>query len=345
MKRIINNTMLVKQTNVELVTSVLRELGQATRAEIASATGLSVATCGNIIRELLQSGEIWEGDLLESGGGRPSRQFIYNANYSLALCISVMSDRKSHMLDFAVVNLLGQIIEKGTARYDSITFETIDTLIQDAVEKHKAIRAIGIGIPGMVRDGVVKYCDTEALNGIAIKSILQSKYNVEVLVENEMHLMVYGYYKNNPMIDGKSLAIVFAPENHLIGAGFIINGQILKGDSNLAGEINYLPSGLTREELLKQSNSAETFIPIIVRSIASIIPIINPAYLVLTGYLFKPEMLDLIKKQCGEIIPEEFLPQFLFHQDLGEDYLKGIISLTLETITGGIQLLRSNSFE
>lgn len=344
MKKIINNTMLVKQTNVELVTSVLRELGQATRSEIAQATGLSVATCGNIIRDLLKTGEIWEGELLESGGGRPSRRFIYNANYSMALCISVMSDRKSHMLDYAVVNLQGQILDKETSRHDSITFDTIDTLIEGAIKKNKAIRAIGIGIPGMVRDGVVKYCDTEALNGIAIKSILQDKYNIEVLVENEMHLMVYGYYKNNPIIEDKSLAIVFAPENHLIGAGFIINGQILKGDSNLAGEINYLPSGLSRAELLKQSNDYDTFIPIIVRAIASIIPIINPAYLVLTGYLFKPEMLDLIRKQCGDIIPEEFLPQFLFHQDLEEDYLKGIISLTLETITGGIQLLRSNSF-
>lgn len=344
MNKIINNTMLVKKTNVELVTTALREMGQATRAEISTATGLSVATCGNIIRELLATGEIWEGELIESGGGRPSRKFIYNANHSLALCIGVMSDKKSHMLDYALVNLQGQIIKQETSTHDSITFETIDNLIGKIVKKNKTTQVIGIGIPGMVRDGVVKYCDTEELNGIAIKSILTDKYGLEVLVENEMHLMVYGYYKNNPKLDGKPLAVLLAPENHLIGAGFIINGQVLKGGSNLAGEISYLPYGFSRAEQIKHTNTKKTFIPVIVKAVTSIIPIINPAYLVLTGSLFRPEMIEVIKKQCSEIIPEEFLPQFLFQQDLEEDYLKGIISLTLETITSGVHLVKNNAF-
>lgn len=335
-----NNTKLVKQTNIELVTAVLRDLGQATRAEISATTGLSVATCGNILRNLLATGEIWEGELVESSGGRPSRKFIYNANYSLALCISVMSDRKSHMLDYALVNLQGQIIKKDSSKHDMITFEEIDNLIAKIIKKNKAVHAICIGIPGMVRDGVVKYCDAEALNGVAIKEMLNEKYGLEVLVENEMHLMVYGYYKNNPELDGKSLAVLFAPESHIIGAGFIIEGKVLKGHSNLAGEINYLPFGFSRAELIKQTNDERTFIPIIVKSIVSIIPVINPAYLVLTGSLFKPEMLETIEKQCSKDIPEEFLPKFLFQQDLKEDYLKGIISLTLETLTSGIQIVK-----
>jgi hypothetical protein len=229
-------------------------------------------------------------------------------------------------------------------QHDVITFDTIDNLIGKIIKKNNAVQAIGIGIPGMVRDGVVKYCDTEALNGIALKSILKDKYGLEVLVENVMHLMVYGYYKNHSELEGKSLAVLFAPEKHYIGAGFIINDKILKGSANLAGEVRYLPYGISREEMLKQVNNKKTFIPIIVKVVTSIIPIINPAYLVLTGSLFKPEMLEVIRQQCSEIIPEEFLPQFLFQQNLEEDYLKGIISLTLETITGGIQLIKNNVF-
>ena len=344
MHEIINNTMLVKKANVELVTTVLRKKGQATRAEIALATGLSVATCGNILRELLATGEIWEGELIKSGGGRPSRRFIYNANYSLALCIGVMSDRSSHILDYALVNLQGQIIKQEASTHDTITFNTIDNLIGKILKENLAIRIIGVGIPGMVRDGVVKYCDAEALNGLSIKSMLKDRYDLEVVVENVMHLMVYGYYNNNPELAGKSLAVLLAPEKHLIGAGFIINGHLLKGSSNLAGEINYLPYGLSRAELLEQCNNKKTFIPIIVKAVTSIIPIINPAYLVLTGSLFKPEMIEVIQKQCSEIIPSEFLPQFLFQQDLEEDYLKGIISVTLETLTGGIHLVNRNKF-
>lgn len=342
MDKIINNTRLVKQTNIELATSALRKLGKATRAELSDATGLSVATCGNIIRELLTTGEIQEGELIISGGGRPSREFLYNANYSQALCISVMSDRKSHFLNYAVVNLQGQIIKRETIRQDTMTFDVIDNVIGKCKKKYKSIQVIGIGIPGMVRDGVVKYCDCDQLNGIAIKSILINKYGLKVLVENEMHLMVYGHFKNNPELRGQSLAVLFAPENHLIGAGFVINDQILKGSSNLSGEINYLPFGLSRSQFLEQCNNKDTFLPIVVKIITSIVPTINPAVLVLTGSLFKPEMLPVIQKQCSEIIPEEFLPHFVFQQDLDEDYLKGIISLTLEKITSGLQLVKSN---
>jgi hypothetical protein len=340
MVKIKNTTKVVKQTNIELVTETMRELGQATRSEIAAATGLSVATCGNILKELVDEGKIWEGDLVESEGGRPSRQFVFNANYSMALCIAIMSDRRYHMLSYAVVNLQGQVIDKGCATHDMITIEIIDNLIEEIIKKNSAVKIISIGIPGMVRDGIVKYCDTEDLNGIAVKDILSDKYNLTVLVENEMHLMAYGYYKGNPELNGNPIAVLFAPEYHLIGAGFIIDGQILKGSSNLSGEISYLPFGFSRDELIKQCNDEKTFTRIIAKTATSIIPIINPSHLVLTGSLFRPEMVEIIRKLCSEIIPEEFLPEFLFQQDLKEDYLKGNISLALESLTGGIQLIK-----
>ena len=74
-KPIINNTVLVKQTNVELVRSVLRRRKTATRAEVASDTGLSVVTSGTILNEMLASGELLPDKMEESNGGRPARRF------------------------------------------------------------------------------------------------------------------------------------------------------------------------------------------------------------------------------------------------------------------------------
>ena len=59
----IRTTMLLKQQNKELVISAFREIGQGTRNEIAQLTGLSISTCGNIIRELVESGELSQGDM------------------------------------------------------------------------------------------------------------------------------------------------------------------------------------------------------------------------------------------------------------------------------------------
>lgn len=340
MKRIVNNTIRVKQTNIDLITSALRELGSATVAEIAASTGLSVATCGNIIKELCKSGEITEGELLESGGGRPARRYMYNANYSLAVCITITSDKATHSLRCVLVNLKAEVLSEKVSVYKAITFDTIDDAIQTLIGKYKHIRAIGVGIPGITRGGVITHCDVQELNGVSLKSMLHEKYNLKITVENEMHSMVYGYHKNHSELEGKSIAVLLAPEDHHLGAGFFINGQVIKGHTKMAGEIGFLPYGLSRDELLAKQNNEKTFIPIIVQAVASIVAIVNPAHLVLTGSLFKPEMQEVICKQCSEIIPEEFLPQIIYQKDLDAEYLKGIISLTLETLSSNIILVK-----
>jgi hypothetical protein len=345
MKKIVNNTIRVKQTNVELVTSALRELESATIAEIAATTGLSVATCGNILKELCISGEITEGELQESNGGRPARKYMFNANHSLAICIVITSDRDSNTLRCALVNLQAEVIRETVNVYKSITFETIDYTIQNLIKKYKHIKAIGIGIPGITREGIITHCDVEELNGLSLKSKLYEKYNLEVTVENEMHAMVYGYQKNHPELEGKSISVLLAPKDHCLGAGFFINGQVIKGNAKMAGEIRFLPLGLSQDEMLKKLNNDKTFMPIIIEAISSILSIVNPAYLILTGSLFQPYMVDTIVNEIREIMPEEFLPQIIFQQDLDADYLKGIISITLETLSSNILLVQKYDLE
>lgn len=345
MKKIINNTIRVKQTNVDLLTSALRELGSATIAEIAAATGLSVATCGNILKELCKTGEIMEGELLSSNGGRPARNYMFNANHSLAICIIITSDKDSHNLHCALVNLQAEVIKETADAYESITYDIIDNTIQSLIKKHKHIRAIGIGIPGITREGIITHCDVKELNGISLKSMLAEKYNLEVTVENEMHTMVYGYQKNHPELEGKSLSVVLAPTEHCLGAGFAINGQVVKGHTKMAGEIQFLPYGLSQGEKLDKQNDEKSFISIVVNAIASILSIVNPAYLVLTGSLFQPHIIDEIIKVLHKIMPEELLPQVIFQPDLDSDYLKGIISLTLESLSSNILLVQKYDVE
>lgn len=63
-----HNTQQVKRINVELVKNTLRSIGVGTKASIANLTKLSVATCGTILNELLQTGEIIDLGPDESSG-------------------------------------------------------------------------------------------------------------------------------------------------------------------------------------------------------------------------------------------------------------------------------------
>lgn len=64
---IVNTATRVKQVNIELVKTDLKALRFETELTVANATGLSVATCGNILNELLKRGEVIKSDLEQSG--------------------------------------------------------------------------------------------------------------------------------------------------------------------------------------------------------------------------------------------------------------------------------------
>ena len=113
-----NNTLRVKESNTNLILDTLKSVEIATRAEIAKRTGLSIATCGNILKSLLASGEILEGDLENCSGGRPARQYIYNKNFSLIIAMTIQSDTQLKTLQYAVTNLYGEILEERVKAYE-----------------------------------------------------------------------------------------------------------------------------------------------------------------------------------------------------------------------------------
>ncbi len=62
------NALLIKQINTRLVRTSLKTVKKATKLQLAALTGLTNVTVGTILHELLQSGEISEGDLIPSMG-------------------------------------------------------------------------------------------------------------------------------------------------------------------------------------------------------------------------------------------------------------------------------------
>lgn len=153
-----NNALRVKRINIELVKNTLKTMEYGTKSSIASVTGLSVATCGNILNELLQTGEVIETELEEPNGGRPARRYKFNADYSYIVCLYVKTEGGVNSLTYGIANLIGEVIEEKTMILDLIDYDVIDNQIEELIEKHGNIKAIGIGIPGVVHKGVIGVC-------------------------------------------------------------------------------------------------------------------------------------------------------------------------------------------
>lgn len=336
---IVNNAIRVKQVNVELVKTALKALTFGTKLTIAHATGLSVATCGNILNELSERGEVIEAELEQPNGGRPARRFMYNANYSYIACIYVSNDGGVYKITHAVTNLKGEIIEGNSAEVEIINYEVIDNLIEKLIYNYENIKAIGIGIPGIIYRGIIGAVDIEELTDLPLATRLKTKYNLKVIVENDVNLIAYGFYKKQNYDEDKTIAVVYFPKDNGSGAGIIVEGRIIKGNTNFAGEVSYLPFDQSREEQIKLTDSAERCFPLMAKIIGSIIAIINPETVVLTGGLVRPNMQADFSIACRKRVPHEHMPQIIVQENMQEDYINGLVSITLESLTCDIQLI------
>lgn len=341
MIQIISNTMRIKQLNVELVKSALIDLTYGTKLTVANATGLSVATCGNILNELLELGEVIEVDTEQPNGGRPARRFMYNANYCYVACIYLTYEGGINKITYAVSNLIGDIIEENSVVLDHIDYESIEGLIGKLVDQYEIIKAVGIGVPAVIHNGVVVGdCEMENLINFPLEKRLKEKYPLEIIVGNDMNLIAVGVYKKQNYSEDMNIAVINFPKCKCIGSGIIIKGQVIKGHTNFAGEVSYLPFDITQEEQIKQLNDGGGLLPLAVKTMVSIISVINPETIVLTGDLMREDMLEDIFNGCLKIIPKEHMPRIMIREDIYDDYMNGLISVTIASLTCDIQLVK-----
>lgn len=334
-----NNTLRVKESNSNLILDTLKKFGTATRTEIAKDTGLSIATCGNILKDLVGTGEILEGDLENCNGGRPARRYIYNKNYSLIIALTLHADSSIKTLQYAVANLYGEIIEERVKAYDAIDFDTIDNLIKELIADHPSIKAVGIGIPGIVdKDGTVSINDIDELNGIKLAKHLSENRNINVAIDRSPAISAYGFYNNHPEYTGKAIATMLAPLEHPLGAGFIIDGQIYKGNMNMEGEISYVFNGFSNENLPSEGEDS-TLIQQTVFAIAATVSTINPSAIVFMGKSFSDEIFEKICAHCDTFFPENFIPEFVHLQDYSSEYLSGTIQIAIDCLRPKIKLI------
>lgn len=335
-----HNTQLVKKINVELVKSMLRTSGTGTKASIAEQTRLSVATCGTILNELVQTGEILELGWEESSGGRPARKYQFNADYSFMICMIVRSEGDVQSVSYALANLNGEVIEQTDKVLNQINVATLTDWLDQIIEAHPNVQAIGIGIPGVVQLDRIGICDVPELAGQPLGILLKERYEeVGIIIENDMNLTVYGLYQKLFPDEENPFAVMTFPKNHYPGAGFMVNGRLLNGSSFFSGEVSYLPYGISREEQLTLVQGAGDLSTLAVHALVSIITIINPATIVLTGDNMSPVMLDDLRSGCQEIIPPEHMPELIIQNDTRQEYMTGLITTTMESLTYRFQLV------
>ena len=237
------NQHVVKQENKSLVMEILINSSPISRAEIATLTGLNKGTVSSLVAELLEEQLIYESGQGQSSGGRRPVMLIFNqqAGYSIGIDIGV-----NYLLGI-LTDLQGNICHETTVKFSNLTydemeaklFKTIDDLIALAPSSPYGIIGIGIGVPGAVsNDGEILLAPNLGWSNVHLKEVIEDKYEVPVIIENEANAGAYGEKHFGVGKDFNN--IIYISIGMGIGVGLILNNALYKGKSGFSGELGHM---------------------------------------------------------------------------------------------------------
>lgn len=237
----------LKNINRRSVLNYIRKNRSATKAGLASATGLTFAAIKKILDELESLDLVRFSSIEKKNIGRNSVMYEINPNYDYI--ISIFINRKA--ITVAVVDLGRTIRSKRILPMENRTLtqsELIEMLLHAAWEvvtesgiSRSKFAGVGIGAPGPIdleKGIILTPPNMPILHYLPMKDILESKLELPVHLHKDTNVLALGEYWSDSHRIPEDL--LYLDLDMGIGSGFVINGNIRAGANGKAGEFGHI---------------------------------------------------------------------------------------------------------
>lgn len=234
----------IQEINRSLIINLLRKEGICARTHLSKLSNLKQATVTNIINDFIEWNLVKEVGFLPGSKGRRSIGISINNDEFRVLAVRIA--RKNYSV--SIFDLSGNSccsIKKdlipGQKPEDVLEhiLKDAEYLINDT--KNQKILAIGIALPGPYstkHERITLMTEATGWNKISIKECVYDRLKIPVFIEQDANagaLAQYWYNEENYINN----SLVYIAVGQGVGAGIIINGQVLRGNIGIAGEIGH----------------------------------------------------------------------------------------------------------
>jgi predicted transcriptional regulator len=331
------NALMMREVNINLVRKSMKAKKQATKQQIAEATGLSTVTVATIIQLLVEANEIMEVDQVPSNGGRPAHQFRFNENFAHILALYTREQNDQDLLHIRVADLFGECVKTQDVVLEDIRLESFEPWIDACLQVYPSIGAIGFGLPGFEVDGKIIALDYPALVGARLTETYSNRYHLPVIFENDVNAAAVGYCGRNDIRSEAAVIYTYFPRKYPPGAGIYLNGKLYKGISNYTGEISSIPFVIDWHDP-SLYDSPEQFCPAIAKIVITMSSLLNPHSVVLHGSFLTPASIETIRQICAAHLPNTSVPNIVLSEDFPSDFQAGMIAETLACLEPHLSL-------
>ncbi|MGF7047341.1 putative NBD/HSP70 family sugar kinase [Paenibacillus sp. DS2015] len=326
------NANLMKEINLNNVRRMMKQIGVATKPQLASMTGLSVVTINSLVKELLDYGEMFEDKAISSSGGRPALAYRFNYDFNLALVIHMHEKQGTDVIFTTVVNLHDDIIMKEEHAIPILDSTQLYEMIDQILSLYSSIKVIGLGIPGQSVNGEITVSSHEKLLGVRLIDEVQSRFGIPVILENDVNAAISGYCSRAQSSESQCVLGVYFPDKYPPGMGIHLEGNVVRGKYGLAGEIKFLPMDID----WNGSFETEEFIAILSSIIQTLNAVLAPDQIVVYQKMIDEDtwipLWELYKSK--HMMP--YYPEIILLNTFYGDFEEGMRWLTLKELEPSI---------
>jgi N-acetylglucosamine repressor len=236
-----------REINRQIALNLIRAHQPVSRADLARLMNVRRGVASLLVSELLNESLIFEGALGESVGRGRRPTFLYiDSRQRCVVGVDIRASRTYIMMTDLMGRQLGVVSSFQTNRDPEVLIPDLARRIKQTLVENKEVgvcEGVGVAVPGMVDPvrGTVLHAPTLAWRDVNLREPLAVAVGIPVHIENSGKACALAQLwatRSDVVASGNS---VFVSVSDGVGVGVVVNGELLRGRHNTAGEFGHVP--------------------------------------------------------------------------------------------------------
>ena len=235
-----------REINRQIALNLVRSRQPISRADLARLMGVRRGAVSLLVNELLDSGLVFEGAKGESKRGRKPMHLHIETRQRCALAVDINASRTLMMVTDLMGVALLDTFEFPTGRQPQAMLKELALHIRRIFAEHPEVgecAGVGVVVSGQVDldGGRLLHSPTLGWRDVDLRTPLQAGTKLPVVVENSVKACVLAQVwavRGDVAVEGP---VVFVNVSDGVGVGIAIDGKLLRGAHNIAGEFGHVP--------------------------------------------------------------------------------------------------------
>ncbi|WP_250229075.1 ROK family transcriptional regulator [Anaeropeptidivorans aminofermentans] len=240
-----------KNNSAQSILNAVRRSYPVTRLELSEMTELSIPSVSRILSRLFEEGYLEEVSSTSGGLGRKTKLITLKDRCVLtagteydgeSLKVSII-DEKGRIVTFKTYDT--KRLEKEPRAVCEIIYDKIRNLFHDEKINIERLFGIGISLPGIINNesGEVMFSAQLGWKNVKLQSIMEEVSGINCVIDNDIKSAAYAEYNKGVAKNSKISVLLYFGTG--LGSAVIIDGNVLRGVTNSAGELGHITQDIS----------------------------------------------------------------------------------------------------